>query len=145
MVEFVDQLKNANKMYENNSQVLTYVTKAIKGAKKNGIAALEDLPLEDEDVPIVKCIANIIKTAQSGDDLSLEDYIDVVKETNKKHGNISTILAFLVKAFTKFIEVLNAENGLIVTLKDICPECKSSLILKEGCSACPNCSYSKCD
>jgi ribonucleoside-diphosphate reductase alpha chain len=145
MDEFVDQLKKANKMYENNSQVLTYITKAIKGSKKSGITALEDLPLEDEDVPVVKCISNIIKAAQGDEDLSLEGYIDVLKETNKKHGNISTILAFLIKAFSKFIEVLNAESGKIVTLKDVCPECKASLILKEGCAVCPNCNYSKCD
>jgi hypothetical protein len=26
----------------------------------------------------------------------------------------------------------------------VCPECSSNMIYKEGCSLCPNCSYSKC-
>jgi ribonucleoside-diphosphate reductase alpha chain len=142
--EFLEQLKKANKMYENSSQILTYITKALKGSKKNGLEALNDLPLEDEDVPVVKSIYNIMKAAQS-DVTTLEEFIDVLKDTNKKHGNISTILTFLIKAFSKFIEVLNAENGKLVTLKDVCPECKAQLVLKEGCAVCPNCNYSKCD
>jgi len=144
--EYLDQLRKANKMYENKSTVLTYITKTLRAAKakKNkGIEILLDLPVEDDDEVIVQCIYNIMKLSQQGSG-NIEDYIDVLKDTNKNYGNISTILAFLIKAFNKFLEVLSIEEGKIIVLKDICPECKNRLVLKEGCGVCPNCNYSKC-
>ena len=144
--EYLDQLKKANKMYENRSSVLTYITKSLKASKsKNnlGIEVLLDLPVEDEDEVIVQCIYNIMKLAQDGHS-DLNDYIHVMRETNQKFGNISSIVSFLIKAFNKFIEVLAKEDGKVVILKEVCPECSQKLILKEGCAVCSSCTYSKC-
>lgn len=144
--EYLDQLKKANKMYENKSGILTYITKSLRAGKNKkgkGIDILLDLPVEDEDEVVVKCIYNIMKLSQHGSS-DLSDYINVMKETNQEFGNVSTVLAFLIKAFLKFTEVLNLEEGKIVVLKDSCPECGSKLMLREGCTACLKCDYSKC-
>lgn len=144
--EFIDQLKKANKMYENKSTVLTYITKTLGAAKKKkgrGIEVLQDLPVEDEDEVIVRCLHNLMKLSQSGC-ADINEYIEIMKVTNQEFGNVSTVLAFLIKAFNKFTEVLAHEEGKIVVLKEVCPDCKSKLILREGCNVCPKCSFSKC-
>jgi ribonucleotide reductase alpha subunit len=145
--EYLDQLKKANKMYENKNQILTYIIKALQGAKRRknnyNINVIKDLPLEEEDMVEVMAIYNIINLAQTGKD-DLNDYISVLKYTNKEHGNVSSVLSFLIKAFNKFTEVLNAEEGKVVVTKENCPDCGHKMILKEGCDTCPNCSYSKC-
>lgn len=144
--EYLDQLKKANKMYDKGSGVLTYIIKTLRAGKNKkgkGIEILLDMPVEDEDEVIVKCIYNIMKLAQSGC-YELKEYIEIMKQVNEEYGNISTILTFIIKAFNKFLEVLNLEEGKVIILKDACPECGSKMMLREGCSICIKCNFSKC-
>jgi len=70
-----------------------------------------------------------------------------------RHG---TPLQFIVDQLGKSNEFVGFEKSVMRVLKkyikdgevvmtgDVCPECKSEMVYKEGCATCPNCSWSKC-
>jgi ribonucleoside-diphosphate reductase alpha chain len=70
-----------------------------------------------------------------------------------RHG---TPLQFIVDQLSKSNEFVGFEKSVMRVLKkyikdgevvmtgDVCPDCGSEMVFKEGCVSCPNCAFSKC-
>jgi ribonucleoside-diphosphate reductase alpha chain len=70
-----------------------------------------------------------------------------------RHG---TPLQFIVDQLSKSNEFVGFEKSVMRVLKkyikdgeivmtgDVCPDCNTEMVYKEGCATCPNCSWSKC-
>jgi ribonucleoside-diphosphate reductase alpha chain len=104
------------------------LTKLSKGNYLYGARPIKGLMTDEEQV-----ITRLISTSlRHGAEIKF-----IVEQLNKTEGDLTSFSKAIARVLKHYITD-NEET------KDLCPDCGSKMIYKDGCKECSNCSYSKC-
>ena len=124
--------------------------KIVKNGKVEGITTYNLIVGEEDDLMIIKDIANVFENANYGAftrtiSLSLRHGVPVqfiMEQLQKdKHSDITSFSKVIGRVLKQYIS-----DGTFSNAEKICPSCNAnnSLIYQEGCLRCTSCSYSRC-
>lgn len=129
------EIKPLNKQYKiTKLSSGKYILSTLNWQEKNNINSgynfgLLTEELTDEEATITRLVSTSLRHGAS--------IKFIIEQLDKTHGDLTQFGKAIARALKNYI------SDTEIT-KELCPDCKSKLIYKDGCITCLSCGYSKC-